>query len=188
MTKTYKIDENFTPPHGESAGFPVAVSIIDGSYIGTIEFAENLHNRGIVAQAIEGNHVASIGFCEKEQKWYGWSHRAIYGFAVGSEVRKGDNAYMPVDEESFREKYLQFFGVNKYHKNASVRDHTDKDGTRGALITATYTDDVPNEKLRGTEYICFWPYRYEKFGRGEWVAKTLEDARQMASDFAEGVA
>lgn len=34
--------------------------------------------------------TASIGFCEKEQKWYGWSHRAIYGFKVGDEVKEGD--------------------------------------------------------------------------------------------------
>ena len=25
----------------------------------------------------------SLGFSEKEQKWYGWSHRAIHGFKVG---------------------------------------------------------------------------------------------------------
>lgn len=24
-----------------------------------------------------------LGFSEKEQKWYGWSHRAIYGFGIG---------------------------------------------------------------------------------------------------------
>lgn len=29
------------------------------------------------------------GFSEKEQKWYGFSHRAIYGFGVG-DVCKGD--------------------------------------------------------------------------------------------------
>jgi len=32
---------------------------------------------------------AIIGFSEKEQKWYGWSHRAIHGFAVGDEIKKG---------------------------------------------------------------------------------------------------
>lgn len=31
-----------------------------------------------------------IGFCEDEQKWYGWSHRAIFGFGVGDEVKEGD--------------------------------------------------------------------------------------------------
>jgi len=32
----------------------------------------------------------AIGFSEDEQKWYGWSHRAIYGFKIGDVVKKGD--------------------------------------------------------------------------------------------------
>lgn len=31
-----------------------------------------------------------IGFSEKEQKWYGWSHRAIYGFKIGDKCKDGD--------------------------------------------------------------------------------------------------
>lgn len=31
-----------------------------------------------------------IGFSEKECKWYGWSHRAIYGFKVGDKCKQGD--------------------------------------------------------------------------------------------------
>jgi len=30
--------------------------------------------------------VCSIGFSEKEQKWYGWSHRAACGFGIGDKV------------------------------------------------------------------------------------------------------
>lgn len=30
------------------------------------------------------------GFSDKEQKWYGFSHRAIYGFKIGDICRKGD--------------------------------------------------------------------------------------------------
>ncbi len=30
--------------------------------------------------------VCSIGFNEKEQKWYGWSHRAIFGFGLGDKL------------------------------------------------------------------------------------------------------
>lgn len=30
-----------------------------------------------------------VGFSEKEQKWYGWSHRAIHGFKIGDKC-KGD--------------------------------------------------------------------------------------------------
>lgn len=32
----------------------------------------------------------STGFSEKEQKWYGWSHRAIYGFGIGHVCKEGD--------------------------------------------------------------------------------------------------
>lgn len=27
-----------------------------------------------------------LGFSEKEQRWYGWSHRAIFGFGVGDKI------------------------------------------------------------------------------------------------------
>lgn len=35
--------------------------------------------------------TCSIGFCERKQKWYGWSHRAICGFGVGSIVDSEDH-------------------------------------------------------------------------------------------------
>jgi len=168
------------------------VSTIDGGYIGLKGVSENwleiLAKHGIAPQlASPDRKVCSIGFSEKEQKWYGWSHRAMYGFTIGDSVKRGDCAYRPADEEGFRQKYLNFFGVGEHHKNPTVVDHTDENGKRGALITATYTDDVPNKKLRGTEYRIFWPYENEKFGRGEWTAETMDDAKQMAIDFAEGV-
>lgn len=61
----------------------------------------------------------SIGWCEAEQKWYGWSHRAIYGFKIGDKVKKTSAGY---------------------NKN-----------------------------------------------KGEWTAKTLDDAKEMALDFSKGV-
>lgn len=33
---------------------------------------------------------AQIGFNPKEQKWYGWSHRGIFGFGIGDIVKEGD--------------------------------------------------------------------------------------------------
>jgi hypothetical protein len=35
-------------------------------------------------------NVCSIGFSEREGKWYGWSHRAIFGFKPGDKVKEGD--------------------------------------------------------------------------------------------------
>jgi len=32
----------------------------------------------------------SIGFNEKEQKWYGWSHRAVASFGIGDKIFEED--------------------------------------------------------------------------------------------------
>ncbi len=64
----------------------------DGDYIGCSVTAHRLcQKRGIAPVKIDpSSNVCSIGFCEREQKWYGWSHRALYGFGVGDVVSEGD--------------------------------------------------------------------------------------------------
>ncbi len=64
----------------------------NGNYIGDQKTAHYLIvKKGIKPEKENPTHnVCSIGFCEKEQKWYGWSHRAICGFGIGSEVKEGD--------------------------------------------------------------------------------------------------
>lgn len=49
---------------------------------------------------------ASIAFSEKEGKWYGWSHRAIYGFGVGHTVKDNGND-MPMSMAGKRAKTLE---------------------------------------------------------------------------------
>ena len=52
---------------------------------------------------IDKDHgVCSVGFCKEDGKWYGWSHRAIYGFKIGDKVKKGDCAeeYLPIGFEA----------------------------------------------------------------------------------------
>lgn len=60
----------------------------DGHYIGGSKTAHRLcKQRGIKPEPrTPDSHVCSIGFSEREQKWYGWSHRAIFGFGIGSVV------------------------------------------------------------------------------------------------------
>lgn len=36
------------------------------------------------------SQIRHIGYAPKTQKWYGWSHRAVFGFKVGDRVKKGD--------------------------------------------------------------------------------------------------
>lgn len=69
----------------------------DGAYIGHSPWAYRLCKlRGIkpeispALQCEDGSGVCSIGFSEREQKWYGWSHRAMFGFGIGDVVKEGD--------------------------------------------------------------------------------------------------
>ena len=130
--------------------------------------------------------TCSIGFCEAENKWYGWSHRAIYGFGIGSTCKRGNCGYNAPNAEAYGQQVLDFFCDDEWYLDGKHTPHVNSDGDRGVLVTAMYSDDVPNEKLRGTQYRHFSQYP-EKFGRGEWAAETMEDAKQMASDFAAGV-
>lgn len=63
-----------------------------GDYIGSPRDANFLTKRkGIKPEKSKPSHnVCSIGFSEAEQKWYGWSHRAIFGFGIGDSVKEGD--------------------------------------------------------------------------------------------------
>lgn len=63
-----------------------------GDYIGSVDRASTLcKGRGIAPEKVSPDHnVCSIGFSEREQKWYGWSHRAWYGFGIGDVVKEGD--------------------------------------------------------------------------------------------------
>lgn len=63
-----------------------------GDYIGDKRTAHFLiSKRGIKPEKRSPDkNVCSIGWCERERKWYGWSHRAIFGFGIGSDVQEGD--------------------------------------------------------------------------------------------------
>jgi len=82
---------------GGSGEFPIIVyachSKIDGGYIGTPEdtyhYIFDLHISQI-QKAHSNDNVCSIGFLEKEQKWVGWSHRAMRKFGIGDIVKEGD--------------------------------------------------------------------------------------------------
>ena len=71
-----------------------------GHYIGSPKMARFLIvKRGIRPELVDEAHeVCSIGYCEREQKWYGWSHRAICGFGAGDVVAEHpeDDSSLPV--------------------------------------------------------------------------------------------
>ncbi|KKK62132.1 hypothetical protein LCGC14_3007390 [marine sediment metagenome] len=77
---------------------------LEGGYLGNPKDARFLcAKRGIRPEKAHPSHnVCSIGFCQKEQKWYGWSHRAIFGFGIGDVVKEGDCCA----ESGWTEEYL----------------------------------------------------------------------------------
>ena len=48
-----------------------------------------------------GCNAVSIGFSEKEQKWYGWTHRGYGAFGIGFEIVKGS----VMDSEDAKYRY-----------------------------------------------------------------------------------
>jgi hypothetical protein len=160
----------------------------DGSYIGMATDSGLLsffEEHGIEPQSISGKKyaVASIGFSEKEQKWYGWSHRAVFGFGVGSEVKEGVFGFIPSDIETALAEQTRFWS-DRYR--TGVRSEVVSQDNKKVSIETTwrYTVDTPNEDIRGS---VSGVTTEVELGRGRWKAETLEDAKQMAIDFAEGV-
>ncbi|PHR58765.1 MAG: hypothetical protein COA47_10185 [Robiginitomaculum sp.] len=158
----------------------------DGSYIchatepvqsGLLKF---LNEHGVnKVYAIHLGGCAQIGFSKEENKWYGWG-RGIYGFGIGSEVERGDCAYNPVDKDDFLKSIVEFWS-DEHRINVRGEHRAD-----GVYVSWTYAPDTPNEKVRGQ--ISGVNNQYpDEYGKGEWTALTLNEARQMAIDYSNGV-
>ena len=154
-------------------------SKFDESYMGHIGQEKSLDflaDREITVELTHG-----VGYSPKDNKWYGWSHRAIFGFKVGSTCKKGDCHYSARNEADELEAAIAFWSGDN-HKNVTAEKI--KDGL--IKVSWEYDDETPNEKMRGTISGVEWHYN-PNFKKGEWTAKTMEDAKQMAIDFNEGV-
>lgn len=177
--------------------YDVYVSKFDGSYITQADLVDRGEYIGVLEYLAEHEVTKElthgVGFSEKEQKWYGWSHRTGYGFRVGSTCERGDCHYRPVNKEDLADTLIEFYSdvkedyihppvitydVNRDSEDTAVQPES---GTNrlGLLITWTH-------KETGETMTLFEEYPSE-YGRGEWVAKTMADAKQMAIDFNEGV-
>lgn len=152
----------------------------DKYYIGDEKTADYLTKEKGLTQLQPVNtesKVCQIGFNEKTGQWFGWSHRAIYPFSVGSVVKSGDCAYKPSNVQEWINIKLDWY--------------KDDDIGWGLGRIKSFTWDVPTNKLSITFHdsdvgVCETLDRKD-IGNGNWEAKTLEDAKKMAIDFAESV-
>ncbi len=152
-----------------------------GDWIGSSKEAYRLVKRFGIEQfeKTEEDHcVCSIGYSPSEKKWYGWSHRAIYGFTIGSTCKKGDCHYTP---KTFAEIQVDC------HCRQEKACHADASYPLAHAIPGNLDSELiavgPIENVE----ICALRNCLFALGKGEWIAKTMEDAKQMAIDFAEGV-
>ena len=62
-----------------------------GNYVGDWNTGSHLNSQDIKAELSSNTHtVCSIGYCAKENKWAGWSHRALCKFGLGDRVFEED--------------------------------------------------------------------------------------------------
>lgn len=160
----------------------VYVSKFDNSYITHVGMEKQI--KFLADLEITEQLTHGVGFSPKENKWYGWSHRAIYGFTIGSTCKKGNVHYIASNLKEMEEDAIRFY-QNEYYKNVRSEGVVEEGGDKYFQIKWEYTDDTPNKKVKGTtggakSYIG-------EFGRGEWTAKTMEDAKQMAIDFCRNI-
>ena len=154
-------------------------SKFDDSYITFVGLEKNmkfLADREITEELTHG-----VGFSPKDKKWYGWSHRAIYGFKIGSTCKKGNCHYVP---SKFTELQNDCHCRNKDGECTAncyveLREATTPDKIDGELEVIPGSETAP---VKCTPENCVFT-----LGKGEWTAKTMEDAKQMAIDFNSGV-
>ncbi len=177
--KTIEVDHAQYGAHGKKTEMILCYSNVDGSFIGIPNDGTTRFIRGKGLSQVQKNPntdgtVASVGFSEKEQKWYGWSHRAIYGFGVGAECKKGHCAYVPANKDDFIKDTCRWYKDIMEAKELEITEKSNgvhvKYASQGGL---------------GIDELIPFP---DEYGRGEWKCKNLRDARDMAADFAESVA
>jgi hypothetical protein len=164
-------------------------SNFDGSYltrVGMEERVEILANLEITEElgSRDNGSVCTIGFSPKDNKWYGWSHRAIYGFTIGSTCKKGYVHYVPSNMDEYIEEAIRWY-KDIYRENVRYKETLTHSGEKYIVIQWDYNDKVPNEELRGKTEKGY--FLVSKFGRGEWEAKTMADAKQMVMEFSRAI-
>ena len=157
------------------------------------------------------DNVPCIGISEKEQKWYGWSHRAIFGFGIGYTVKKGHSGFIADNPEELIEDHANFFadispalaeekraecailddrsGILILHTPLKIRgiDASGGDMAKAAEKLAEVFDDAGNVDDLPEMTLYRDCFSIQECGRGQWTSKTLEDCKAMAIEFAKSV-
>ena len=89
---------NFHNPPGPESGRGIESltfsieALFNNETVGSVPTAWMLHHNGIRPVRPSWASRCVIGFNDQEQRWYGWSHRAMASFGIGDVVEEGDCA------------------------------------------------------------------------------------------------
>lgn len=140
-------------------------------------------------QAIKEGGLERIGFSPSKQKWFGFTADKPFpwckGFGIGDSVTRDDIGYRPRNEKEWKQLILDQWN-NEEFAWSQLRGGADENNREGVVVTSGYGDHPPSELLTGAIIEKFFPFP-DSYGRGEWTAETLDDAKQMAIDFAEDI-
>ena len=177
---------------------PTYYSKFDDSYMCLTSMPEKLQWMADAEITEELTH--GVGFSPKDNKWWGWSHRAAYGFTVGSTCEQGDCTYKSATPEDLIEARCKFFEEFGEDYVALRRAECQVLEDRSGIRILTQPIDMPvvgsaeelievldGEKSPEIATVFKESYYTVKCGRGAWTAKTLADAKLMAIDFNESV-
>jgi len=114
----------------------VYLSNYDNSYITTVGMEDNIKH--LADREITEKLSHGVGFSPKNKKWYGWSHRTIYGFEIGSTCKKGDAHYIAANLRDELEAAKEFWNTIF---NESITAEKVEDGL--IHVSWTYKDNVP---------------------------------------------
>ena len=86
----YNVVEDIVQIGSESGDTMKTTSIMNkaGEYAGPAEDVRKFFDEHAIAPEMrtEDANVCTVGWSEKERKYYGWSHRAAFGFAIGDKI------------------------------------------------------------------------------------------------------
>lgn len=155
----------------------------NGDYIGSVEDAKYIcEEKGIRPITTEENSkTCSIGKSVIDGKWYGWSHRAMYGFEPGSECTPGNCHYKPNTIEEYLDSLYAWYD---HSKNLKIVLTPDK---KEARITYNIVSESSDPTIVNKDIIKHDSVEPVVLGKGKWTAQTEEEAKQMAIDFSKSV-
>lgn len=125
---------------------------------------------------------ANYGYSEKMQSWWGWDGKDRGVYRVGTRVTFDNGAYCPEDAMHL-EEYWRKFWTSELYESTTITNRTEE----GFVVECRWSSDpsvIANPDARGG--LTTHAYKYPKeYGKGAWTAKTLDDAKEMAMDFAK---